>query len=398
MRDMVFSEDGRGTGRRARILPVYFLAAAILVVSCKTPPRPPTGGGPVPDTQKRFLALTFAGDIMAHTVNWQMDDYSLIYKDIESILLNDDLSFANFETPVCASKSYETYPTFNVQPPYAQAAIDAGFDVFSLANNHSNDQGLDGLEATREFFAGAQARGRRIYSAGIKLSPGAPLTYALINVNGWTVLFAAVTEILNSPSYASRIDYIAPGGKSREDFAARLAELREQNPCDIFVLSIHSNEEEYIHTVSDSQRNFYLSLLDAGVDILWANHVHVARGWEVIGSENRHKKIIFYSAGNTISGQRTRLTFSNPANNRDNTGDGLLFRVGIERDATGWKIVSVAPVVVTTYKDEAGRYTIKLLDDNFIASLREKGKHDEADYFTKRAELMRAITGTVIWQ
>ncbi|GMO44790.1 MAG: CapA family protein [Treponemataceae bacterium] len=390
---------------------IIFAASALTIAaffSCKTvslqkPDAPDARRRPIgaqPTVSAPPLVLTLAGDIMAHSVNWQMDDYSLIYKDIENLLLHDDLSFANFETPVYADRPYETYPAFNVQPPYAQAAIDAGFDVFSLANNHTNDQGLNGMEATREFFAGAKAQGRDVYSAGIKSGPGAPLTSALITVNGWTVLFAAVTEILNSPAHAARIDYIAPNKKSRDDFLLQIAEMRAKNPCDIFVLSIHSNEEEYIHTVSDSQKNFYRSLLDAGVDIVWANHVHVARGWEIIGGENekRLEKIIFYSAGNTISGQRTRLSLSNPANNRDNTGDGFLFSVRIERDAGGWKIAAVTPIIITTYRDELGRYTIKMLNDNFIAWLREKGKNDEADYFAKREEIMRSITGTTIWQ
>ena len=53
-----------------------------------------------------------------------------------------------------------------MQPPYAQAAIDAGFDVFSLANNHTNDQGLEGMERTLAFFASKEAEG--VHSAGIK--------------------------------------------------------------------------------------------------------------------------------------------------------------------------------------------------------------------------------------
>ena len=92
-----------------------------------TPPAPPTPSR---------LRLTFGGDIMAHIENFRMADYSMIYADIEEIIKNDDLSFANLETPVHGGRPYESYPTFNVQPPYAQAAIDAGFDVFSLAFFH----------------------------------------------------------------------------------------------------------------------------------------------------------------------------------------------------------------------------------------------------------------------
>jgi poly-gamma-glutamate synthesis protein (capsule biosynthesis protein) len=394
----------------ALLYPVFFFA-------CNTPPVPEPEIGQHAQ-QFDVLRLTFAGDIMAHTVNYNMKDYSLIYKDIESILKNDHLSFANFETPVYAEKPYESFPTFNVQPPYADAAIAAGFDVFSLANNHTNDQGAKGIDATLAYFSNAG-----VYFSGIK-TDSAPLTYQLIeipksktsNTMGWKILFAAITEILNTPTASDRVDFFPPTEKSRDALISELSKLREQNPCDIFILSIHSGEDEYIHTVAKSRRDFYYRLLDAGVDIVWANHVHIAREWEMIGkaqddSLDNHaiKKLIFYSAGNTISGQRTRLNFSDPANNREYTGDSYIYSVEIARthDAADsaltenrlendWEIISVEPVLITTYRDSKNNYLIKRLDDNFINSLKEK--KIEADYFTKRKELMETIKGKTIWR
>ncbi|MDR2860605.1 MAG: CapA family protein, partial [Elusimicrobiota bacterium] len=39
--------------------------------------------------QEQTLSLTFAGDIMAHKVNFSMSDYSLIYADIKNVLQSD---------------------------------------------------------------------------------------------------------------------------------------------------------------------------------------------------------------------------------------------------------------------------------------------------------------------
>ena len=89
---------------------------------------------------------------MAHNVNYRMKDYNKIYTDILNITQNDDLTFCNLETPVDGTIPYETYPTFNVQPPYLQAAVDAGFEVFSLANNHTNDQNGHGITETYKNF------------------------------------------------------------------------------------------------------------------------------------------------------------------------------------------------------------------------------------------------------
>ena len=64
--------------------------------------------------------------IMAHNENFRMKDYNKIYTDILNITQNDDLTFCNLETPVDNSIPYETYPTFNVQSPYLEAAVNAG--------------------------------------------------------------------------------------------------------------------------------------------------------------------------------------------------------------------------------------------------------------------------------
>jgi poly-gamma-glutamate synthesis protein (capsule biosynthesis protein) len=119
--------------RRRAFAFLCFIASAFLLTcvtdsppQAKEPPRPP-------------LVLTFAGDIMAHTVNFMMDDYRRIYEDLRPVLTADDLSFGNLETPVADSLPMSTFPSFNVHSAYLRAAVDGGFDVFSLANNHAND-------------------------------------------------------------------------------------------------------------------------------------------------------------------------------------------------------------------------------------------------------------------
>lgn len=269
---------------------IFIIFVFILTACAGTPvqtPQPETP--PVVETEKEktdmpvppeTLTLTFAGDIMAHTPNFSMSDYSLIYKDIEQILKNDDLSFCNLETPVHPGRPYENYPTFNVQPPYAEAAVNAGFDVFSLANNHTNDQGLEGIQETAAYFATLEPRD--VYAAGIKDEGSEELSFQLIQKNGWKILFVAVTEILNSPLYTDRFDYVVPTRQARQEFGQQLSALRKQNPCDVFVVSIHTCEDEYVHEITDVRREYYELLLDSGVDIIWANHPHLAKEWEIV--------------------------------------------------------------------------------------------------------------------
>ena len=361
--------------------------------------------------EPKRITLTFGGDIMAHTPNFSMTDYSLIYKDIEQIIQNDDLTFANLETPVHSGREYESYPTFNVKPPYVQAAIDAGFDVFSLANNHTNDQGLEGMRKTRDYFKGKTSDG--VYAAGIKDDGVTGLTFQLVEKNGWKILFAAITELLNSHTDVEMIDYVAPNAQRRELLYQELKKLRQDNPCDIFVLSVHTCEDEYVHEITQLRRNLYRSFIKSGVDIVWANHPHLAKEWEIFtkedveGAGSNPYAIAMYALGNTISGQRTNPQFTKPETNRDYTGDGYLIQVEFEKnmyaDGTegtdaNFRITKVTPYLITTYIDTENQYVIRMLNDEFIQELKETDRMHWANYLSARKKLMEKINGKTVDQ
>ena len=77
---------------------------------------------------------------MAHPALWRHGEFHRIYQDISDEIRESDLSFVNLETPVFDQRPYSGYPGFNVHREYAEAAIEAGFNVFSLTNNHTNAQ------------------------------------------------------------------------------------------------------------------------------------------------------------------------------------------------------------------------------------------------------------------
>ena len=156
------------------------------------------------------INLTFTGDLMAHTNVTRMKDFSIIYEDILHIMKNDDLTFTNLETPVVNNLDYENFPNFNVKNPFPLAAINAGIEVFSLTNNHTNDQGLEGIKSTRKFFEDYNNsqidESKKVYFAGIKEKSGEDFTYQVIEKNGFKIIFMAFTEIFNTPNYRSWFD------------------------------------------------------------------------------------------------------------------------------------------------------------------------------------------------
>lgn len=358
--------------------------------------------------ESETITLLFAGDIMAHTQNYQVSDYKKIWADITDIIEPADISFANIEAPIDSTKKASSYPNFNMTYNYVKATIDAGFDTFSLCNNHTNDQGLNGIKETEKTLERlnvyASDRDSPIYYSGLKDGKQAQLSYNLMEKNGWKILFLPITELLNRPDYSEYINFIQPTENSRTEFINFCKNLREENPCDLFVLSVHTSEPEYTRTVTENQNRFYMNLLEAGVDILWANHAHIIKDRNFIfNSEQHSQKIIMYANGNTISGQRREPDFNspNPTGERDNTGDGLLYTFTFsKKDRTlPPQLISAKPYFITTYINTANEYVIKKLDENFVTYLYDVKRNDWAEYIKKRIKINRNATKDIIvWQ
>lgn len=390
--------------KRGQRTALIFLSSILLLHSCRTVQEAAVTPCQEEDSADREsgsrpLLLSFAGDIMAHEQNTR-GNFQEIYRDIENLLKECDFSFCNLETTVDDNRQFSGYPLFNVKEPYADAAIDAGFNVFSLANNHSNDFGEEGLRSTAAYFKRKEAQslssGRRLYAAGIKAEKNAPVEFRLIEKDGWKLLFAAVTEVLNFKTHTDLFDYVKPDTQERELFLRRIAKEKERSGCDLLIVSLHCAKEEYVAGIAESQKKFYHSLIEAGADILWINHPHIFKDWEVIdGAEAVPRKIIFYSMGNTISGQRRNPDFKNPGKSREYTGDSFIVQVLLEKDESGAKIAWMHPVLITTYITADRQFVIKRLDDAFLEKLKSEGKMQWASYLSERKKCMEAILPAV---
>ncbi|UTC43825.1 CapA family protein [Treponema sp. OMZ 857] len=349
------------------------------------------------------LVMTFAGDLMAHNVNFNMSMYDLIYKDVEKILHNDDLSFVNIETPVCDTLPLSTYPNFNVHTSYLRAAVQAGFDVLSFANNHTNDHGRTGIDGTlaavrtvqKERLTAGMLPPFLIFS-GLKDSENDRIQVTPFFYKGWNILFCSVTEILNSyDSSKNRLYYSAPTKQGREALLSAIKEARNRYPCDLFILGLHLNEPEYGRTVSEAKKAWFKQLGEAGIDIVWAHHPHVMQSWETIRVERplvlqeaviseQCQIFCMYSMGNFISGQRWHTRYDDPAFYREYTGDAVLLQLTCTRNEAGRADFSVSPLLITQYNEPAYP-VVKRFTQEWIDTLNEK----EKKYFTKRLELMQ---------
>ena len=344
------------------------------------------------------LSLVFAGDIMAHAPNYKNTDFARIWRDIAPLVSSGDLSFANVEAPVANTLPWSTYPQFNMHSEYVDEAIKTGFNVFSLANNHTNDQYLEGIKETKKYFDSQKG----IWACGLKEKSGGELTYKIIEKKGWKVLFVAITEILNRNDYASYIDYYPSSEKKRAQLTEELKVLQEKAKCDLFILSIHCDEPEYVLSITENHRAFYKKIIEeCKADIIWANHPHIVKPFEeteassyytkTLGQKER-KAFIMYANGNTISAQRTNPQFTAPETARDYTGDGLILKMKAEKKSDGSVIFSdFEPHLITTYITPSWQFVIKSLDDDFIKALDRAEITNWAKYLKERKKIMEKV-------
>ena len=355
------------------------------------------------------IKLLFAGDIMAHTNNYHISSFDKIWRDVKYLIDGNDLVFANIEAPIDTTKPVSSYPNFNMPQNYVQAAVDAGFNVFSLCNNHSNDQYLDGIKETLKTVdriceqAAKNATPRSLYFSGLKNSKESEFSYNIIEKSGWKILFLPMTELLNRPDFSEYINYVKTDDASRNEFIDYVKKLREKNPCTIFILSFHTAEPEYTRNISSRQEKFYKELIKNGVDIIWANHAHIIKNRKIIvDTETNCDKLIMYANGNTISGQRRNpdLTSKNPNGERDNTGDGLFYKVTLKKDNNGSvKIKKCEPIFITTYINTANEFVLKPLNQDFVNYLYSVPRTNWAKYIERRININQEATKDLIeWQ
>jgi poly-gamma-glutamate synthesis protein (capsule biosynthesis protein) len=375
-----------------------FLLSLLLFSSCATTKNASSGLSSQNAVPESELSLLFAGDVMAHAPNYKITDFDRIWRDIRPLVSSSDLAFANIEAPVANDIPWNTYPQFNMHTEYVEAAIKAGFNVFSLTNNHTNDQYLDGIKQTKKYFDSRKG----IWACGLKEKSGGPLTYKIIHKNGWKILFVSITELLNRNDFASYIDYYPSKESKRNQLIEELKKLQDESKADLFVLSVHTDEPEYVIKVTENHKKFFLRIIEeCKADIIWANHPHVVKIFEEtaasshytqdLGQKNR-KAFIMYANGNTISAQRTNPQFAAPDTPRDYTGEGLLLKLKARKMSDGSVILSdYEPHLITTYITPAWQFVIKLLDDDFIATLDRAELVTWAKYLTERKKLMEKV-------
>lgn len=226
------------------------------------------------------IKLLFVGDIMlARTVELKLHEYGATYpyEQVQKLLSEPDLTIGNHEGIV--PRVHKPTPPmgfqFSVEKEHFMALADAGFDVLSLANNHSHDFGTDALEHTL-----AICREIEILCAGSATHVGTH-SVEVQEVDGVRIGFLFVQNVYQAPNMRVITEL--------------LTDLKERS--DIQIAYVHwGNEYEREHDAA--QEDLAKALIDEGVDAVIGHHPHVVQD---VGLYKNAP--IFYSLGNFIFDQ-----------------------------------------------------------------------------------------------
>lgn len=204
-----------------------------------------------------------------------------------------DLAYYNQETILGGpSFGYSNYPRFNSPTEVGDAFIDSGFNLVSLATNHTMDKGEKGVLKSVEYWKGK----KDIITAGQYTSQEERDTVRTYEVNGISYAFFSYTTWTNgleTPKGKEYLNNVYSEAKAKAD----IEKVRDK--VDVVMVAMHWGNEYYMG-VSKEQTEIANYLSNLGVDIIIGAHPHVVEPVEYI---NNGKTFVIYSLGNYISDQ-----------------------------------------------------------------------------------------------
>ncbi|MEX2015399.1 MAG: CapA family protein [Candidatus Hydrogenedentales bacterium] len=252
-------------------------------------------------TEPDGAELVFVGDIMlsrnvARSLETRNLDFTYPFMSLSKYTQSADIAFGNLECPISdrgTALEGKTY-LFRAPPESATGLAAAGFDVLSLANNHTLDYGLDALTDTEQYLAAAG-----IPHVGL-IERDLPQTPLFLTADGVRIGFLAYADPESAYAYPKEFASFSkrPAPARMELIQQDLMRLRGR--ADIVVVSLHWGTE-YKTTPDPRQRELGRWLIEQGVDIVAGHHPHVQQEPEWYGDG-----VILYSMGNYVFDQWTR--------------------------------------------------------------------------------------------
>ena len=256
---------------------------------------------PRPVVTESKVSLVMVGDALIHEPIYQKAktskgyDFKPMFSKVKDIFSAFDLRYYNQETILGGSElGLSTYPQFNSPYEVGDAFMDMGFNLVSLATNHTLDRGYYTNYKTIKNSRAYWDKQEGVIAAGSYTSQEEKDKVIVKEINGIKYGFLSYSTLDNGLTRPSGKEYYL--NLYDKDIVKKDVEaLRDK--VDLLMVAMHWGIE-YYDGVSTEQKEIAKYLSELGVDIVIGAHPHVVEPIEFID-----KTLVIYSLGNFISSQ-----------------------------------------------------------------------------------------------
>jgi poly-gamma-glutamate synthesis protein (capsule biosynthesis protein) len=267
-------------------------------------------------TPPKVVTIAAVGDVLLHhelqIQAFAADDrHRNLWRSIEDLLGQADLTYANLEGPMAAGIDkngddvgdpgevfdkvvYSAYPRFNFHPSVAVDLKRSGFDVVSTANNHALDRQAIGVDRTIDALRTAGLR----YTGTRRSDEPDAAWHTVLRAGGLKIAFLACTGLLNvRPDAGGQV--LRCRGKA---FEREIHKLAKSRAIDAVIVTPHWGKE-YVAAPREREVELAHRFAEAGATAILGSHPHVLQPWERYAAEDGREVLIHYSLGNFASHQ-----------------------------------------------------------------------------------------------
>jgi poly-gamma-glutamate synthesis protein (capsule biosynthesis protein) len=242
------------------------------------------------------LTVCFTGDVLLDRgVRKRIEHIGIdsLFSDAKPLFLSSDAVVINLENPVTKRvNSLNKRYVFRAEPEWLPALRRQGITHAAMANNHTMDQGRDGITDTYDNLIASG-----ITPIGYGINQQDACKPCVIEKNGVkAALFNSF--LLSVGDWELLENEVGVCQASVEKISGDIKTFKDSHPDYRIVAVLHWGIEHTTHP-TDQQRMEARMLVDSGADAVIGHHPHVIQDEEIYNGSP-----IFYSLGNFVFDQR----------------------------------------------------------------------------------------------
>lgn len=243
-----------------------------------------------------IIKMSAVGDILcseamlqdAYDENTKTYDFSHMFNNVSGFIDDADIIMGTMETGVMEGK----YNDKNVPLEFARAVKNSGVNLVTISHNHSLDNGVNGLQETRENLEdiGFDVVGDKLETAN---------AVCIKEVKNTKIAFLTYTCFMDNKAQKTEEELNCVNMYSEEQAKSDI-EYAKKNGAEYICVMIHWGDA-ISNTVSEEQKSIADFLVDNGVNLIIGAHPSVVQPMEVRQNADGDNVFIAYSIGTYIS-------------------------------------------------------------------------------------------------